>query len=75
MEHPNIAASHDMNQLTRLDVSDLNETWLKGQDVWIAQRKCLWLAFPSDLPIRSDTPSVAVDEETEVGIVEQEFSV
>ena len=39
------------------------------------QRETLRLAFPTDEPIRSGSPSVAVDEEREFAVVEKELAV
>jgi hypothetical protein len=64
-----------VDQLARLDVTDLDETWLERQYVGVAEGKSLWGAFPLDLPVGSCAPAVAVDEEAEIGVVKQEFSV
>jgi hypothetical protein len=75
MQKPDVLPSHDMNQFARLDVSDLDEAWLKRQDIWVIQRKTLWCTLPLNLPIRPCTPAISVDEETEVGIIEQELPI
>lgn len=64
-----------MNQLACLDMADLNEIRLKRKDVGIAERKCLWSALPLDLPIGSRPPTISVDKEAEVGIIEQKLEV
>ena len=64
-----------MSQSTGFDVAHLDETRFKGQDVGIRQGETLWLTFPIDLPVRSGSPTVAIDEEGEVGIVEQKLAV
>jgi hypothetical protein len=33
MQHPNVLSSHDVYQLTRLNVPDFDEIWLKGKDI------------------------------------------
>ena len=75
MQHPNIPPRHHMNQLARLNVSYLDEVGLKGQDVRVVERECLRCSLPLNLPVLSSSPAVAVDEEGEVGVVEQELAV
>lgn len=75
MQHAHILPSHDMNQLTRLNMTNLNETRLKCQDIRVVQRKRLRCPFPGDLPIRSSAPAISIDEEAEVRVVEQELPV
>ena len=70
MKHANILPSHHMNQFARLNVSYLNEIRLKCQDVRIVECKGLWCSFPLDSPVLSGSPTISVDEEGEVGIVE-----
>jgi hypothetical protein len=64
-----------MNQFARLDMPNFNETGLERQDVRVIQRESLRCSFPSNLPIRSGTPSVAINEETKVRVVEEELAV
>lgn len=64
-----------MDQLARLDVTDLDEARLERQDVGVAQGKSLGSAFPLDLPVGSCTPAIAIHEEAEIGVVEEEFAV
>ena len=75
MQHPYVLAGHNVNQFTGLDVPNFDETRLERQNVWIIQRESLRRAFPCDLPIRSRTPAVAVNEKAEVGIVEEELPI
>ena len=75
MQHPDILSRHDMDQLARLDVADLDEARLEGQDVGVAQGEGLGSAFPLDLPVRPCAPPVAIDEKAEIGVVEEEFAV
>jgi hypothetical protein len=75
MQHPDILSCHDMDQLARLDVTDLYETRLERQDVGVAEGEGLGSAFPLYLPVRSCAPPVAIDEEAEIGVVEEEFAV
>jgi hypothetical protein len=75
MQEPNILPRHNMNQLTRLDMSNLNETWLERQYVRVVQREALRRTFPLDLPVRARTPAISIDEEAEIRIVEQELPI
>ena len=75
MQHSNISTRHDIYQLTRLNMPDLNEVWLKCQDIRIAERKSRRVAFPSDLPVLTCSPAVPIDEEREVRVIEQELAV
>lgn len=75
MKHPNILARQNMDQLARLDMADLDEVRLERQNVRVRQRKRVGRAFPRDLPVGSRAPSVAVDEEREVAVVEKELAV
>lgn len=64
-----------MNQLTTLDMPNLNKTRLKRKNIRIRQRKRCRVTLPADLPVGTSSPPVAVHEEGEVAVVEQEFSV
>lgn len=75
MQHANVPPSHDVNQFARLNVSYLNEIRLKGQDVGVVERECLWCALPLNLPVLASAPAVSIDEEAEIGVVEKEFAV
>ena len=66
MQHPDILAGHDVNQFARLDMPNLDEEWLKCEDVWIVECECLWCAFPLDLPILPCPPAIPIDEEAKV---------
>ena len=63
VQHPQILPSHDVDQLARLDVSNLNEIGLESQNIGVIKSKCLWRSLPLDLPILSGSPAVAVDKE------------
>ena len=69
MQKPDVFPSHNMNQFARLDVPDLDKARLKRQDVWVIQRKALRCTLPLDLPVWPCTPAIAVDKETEVGVI------
>ena len=75
MQHPNILPRHDVNQLARLNVPNLDERWLERKDVWIVECECLWRSLPLDLPILSCSPAIPIDEEAEVRVVEKELAV
>lgn len=64
-----------MYELTSLKMAYLDETGLKGKDIWIRECKCAWIAFPGYPPIRSCAPPISIHEEREVAIVEQELAV
>lgn len=64
-----------MDQFTGFNVSDLDKARLKGEDVGVVQRKCLRCSFPLNLPILSCSPSITIDEETKVRVVEQELAI
>jgi hypothetical protein len=54
-------------------MSNLEETWLKGEDVWVEYSKCLGISFPGNHPVRPSTPAIAVDEEGIVSVAQQEL--
>lgn len=64
-----------MYQLTGFKVSNFNEARFKSKDVWIREGECCRVAFPSNSPVWSSSPSITVNEEGEIGIIEQELSV
>ena len=64
-----------MNQFARLNMSNLNEAWLERENVRIAQCKRCRCPFPLDLPVLSGPPAIAIDEEAEVRIIEEEIGV
>lgn len=63
MKHPNVLARQYVDQSTSLNVPDLDEAWLECENVRIRQCKRLRLPFPRNLPIRTCTPAVSIDEE------------
>ena len=75
MQHPHILPRHDVDQLAGLDVPNFNKARLEGQNIRVMQRKSLRCALPLDFPVGPRPPTVPVDEETEIGIVEQELAV
>jgi hypothetical protein len=75
VEHPQVLASHDMNELTCLNMSDFDEVWLKRQDVGVVESKRLWRALPLNSPVLSRSPTISVNEEREFGVIEQEFAI
>lgn len=64
-----------MDQFTRLDMPNLDEARLECEDIRIVQRKGLWCSFPRDFPVLSCTPAIAVDKETEIRVIEKEFTI
>lgn len=74
VEHPNVFMRHDMHRPV-LDVSELDEVGFECQDPRIAERKANGCTFPINAPFWSCSPSVTVDEEGELRVVEQEFAI
>lgn len=75
MKHANILPSHDVDQLARLNMPDLYKVRLKRKYVRVGQGECVGIPLPADLPVGARSPAVAVDEEGEIAVVEEEFSV
>lgn len=73
VQHPDVLRSQDMNQHTSLHVSYFDEAGLEGKDVRVEDGKRLRRALPRDLPVRTRPPTIAVDEEREVRVAEQEL--
>lgn len=64
-----------MHTRTRLHMPNLNEARFESQYVRVRQCKRLRLPFPGNLPVLPGSPAVSVDEEGEVGVVEEELAV
>jgi hypothetical protein len=64
-----------MDQFARLNVSDLNEIRFEGEYIWIGQGKGARCAFPGNSPVGSSPPSVPVDKERKVAVIEKEFAI
>lgn len=75
MQHPKILGRDDVGERAGLDVADLDEAGLEGEDVRVRERERVRLPLPVDLPVRARAPAVPVHEEGEVGVVEQEVAV
>lgn len=78
MQHPNILSCDDVNQRRRLQVSNLYETWLKRQNVSRrrkGQRKRVRLPFPRNHPVRTTAPTILIDKERKVRVIQQELSL
>jgi hypothetical protein len=56
-------------------MSNLDKASFERENVRVIERKCLRRSLPPDHPISSCPPAVPVHEETEVGVVEKEFSM
>lgn len=69
MQHANILPRHNVDEFTCLNVPDLHEIGLKCKNIRIRKCKRIGIALPRDLPIRSSTPTVAVDEKGEIAII------
>ena len=75
MQHSNVPPGHYVNKLTGLDMSDFDKVRLKSKDIRIRKRKSVRISFPGDPPVWTCTPSIPVDKEGEVTIVEKELAV
>lgn len=75
MQHADVLPGHDVDQLARFNVPDFHKVRLKGKNVRVRECKCVGVALPQDLPIRTRAPAVAVDEERKVAVVEEELAV
>lgn len=75
VQHTDVFPGHDVDQFARLNVPDFYKVRLERQYVWVRQRERVRIAFPGDLPVRTRTPAVAVDEERKVAVVEEELAV
>lgn len=56
-------------------MADFDEVGFESEEVRMGERKRLRPAFPRDQPVGSSSPSIAVDEEGEFVVVEEEFAV
>jgi hypothetical protein len=54
---------------------ELDKVRLKRQNIRIRERKRVRVTLPGDLPVRTRPPAVAVDEEGEVAVVQEELAV
>ena len=75
MQHPNILRRQNMDTSARLHMSNLDEARFESQDIGVRQRERLRLSLPGDAPIGSGAPPVPIDEEGEIGVIEQELAV
>lgn len=64
-----------MDQLTSLDVSDLNKVGLKCKNIRIRKSKRIGISLPRDLPVRPSTPAIPVDEKREIAVVQEELAI
>jgi len=74
MEHTNVLMGYDMNSVS-VDISDLDEVRLKRKYPRVGEREALRLPFPINSPIGSRSPTIAVDEEGEFGVIEKKFAI
>lgn len=75
MQHSHVFGSDDVNQHAGIHVTNLDEAWLKCQDVRVENRKRVRIALPSDDPVRSSTPTIPVNKERVIRVAEQELSL
>ena len=64
-----------MDASARLHMSNLDEARFESQDIGVRQRERLRLSLPGDAPIGSGAPPVPIDEEGEIGVIEQELAI
>lgn len=64
-----------MDQLTGLNVSDLDKIGLKCKNIRIRKSKRIGISLPGDLPVRPSTPAIPVDEKREITIVQEELAI
>jgi len=74
MEHANILMRYDMDCI-RIDIPDFDEVRFKCKYPRVGECEALRLTFPINSPIRSSSPTIAVNEERELGIIEEEFAI
>lgn len=70
MQHSNVLRRQNVHASARVNVPDLDEARLKGEDIRVRQRKGLRLTLPIDAPVWTRPPAVAVHEEAKVRVVE-----
>jgi hypothetical protein len=56
-------------------MSNFNKVRFECQDVGVGEGECVWVALPRDPPIWTGSPPVAVHEEREITVVEEEFTI
>lgn len=75
MQHADILSSHDVDQFTGLNMPNLDEVGLKRQDVRIGEGEGTRVALPRNPPVWTSSPSISVDKEGEITVVQKELSV
>jgi hypothetical protein len=74
MKHPNVLVRYNVHS-TALNVSELDEVGFECQDPGVAERKANGRSLPVDTPLRSCPPSITIDEEGELRVVQEELAV
>lgn len=74
VKHTNVLMRNNMHCIS-VDVPDLNEVRFEGQDPWVRKCEALRLPFPIDPPVWSRSPTIAVNKERKLGIIEKKFAV
>jgi len=54
---------------------DLYKARLKCKDIWIRESKGGRIALPGDPPIRAHMPTITVDKERKIAVIEEKLSV
>lgn len=75
MQHANILRRDYMYELTRLQMANLYKVRFECKEIRVRQGEGQRFAFPIDQPIWPGSPAISVDEEREIGVVEEEFAV
>lgn len=75
MEEANVLSSDNVNQPASFHVPYFDEAGLKGEEVRVRESEGGWLPFPCDLPVGSCAPSISVNEEGEIRIIQQELAI
>lgn len=75
MQQADVLRSDDVYQSRRLQMPYLDKARLEREQVRMRQCKVVGPPFPVDDPVRPRPPPVAIDEEGEVGIMQQELAI
>jgi hypothetical protein len=68
MKHSHVLRCDNVDQHASLHVANLDEARFESQNVRIEDGKGVWIAFPSDHPIMSCSPTITIDKDRIVGI-------
>ena len=74
VKHPDILVGYDMYHAA-LDMPELDKVGFESKDPGVTKCKALRRSFPVDPPLWPRAPTMLVDEERELGVVEQKFAI